>query len=442
MADAAPGDGASPNDWNPGSVLAIMEGDAVNVSVISVGGEVLVTVSVSGRASVWELKRLIESHGLGRSVTATGMTLLQGPQVLEDAVSFRDVGVVDGAMLTVILASKYNLLVAMHGGDMELWNHEGKVEHTFLKDCDEVRDVAFSPDNNFVLSVEACCVKLWQVDGQDCMFMFGHDSYVTSAIFSPTGTTVLSTQRNHDTKLWSIRSGQCTRSLLPPDGILGRTIAAFTPRGPMVLNIRAGLFTMWNMETAAIEWVYHHSDLHPYERGESECFSRCGNLFFTVTLPCNAMDVWSVSGRTHYWRFEEPKAKITHVAFSPDGWRVLAVTSRGIVRVWSLGRGWASWTLHSENVSWAAFAPDGVQVVTISRFHACLWRTDCQQFRVRLPEGDVSKAFFAPDGACVLLTGSHGASMWNANGKGDCLFYVDKKDIRAIAFSHMRQKVA
>ena len=199
MADAAPCDGSSPNDLNPGSDLAEMEGDAVNVSVISLGGEVLVTVSVPGRASVWELRRLIESRGLGRSVTAIGMTLLQGPQVLEDAASLHDVGVVDGAMLTVILASKYNLLVAMDGGDMELWNHEGKVEHTFLKDRDEVRDVAFSPDNNFVRSVEACCVKLWQVDGQDCMFMFVHDSYVTSAIFSPTGTTVLSTQGSHDT---------------------------------------------------------------------------------------------------------------------------------------------------------------------------------------------------------------------------------------------------
>jgi hypothetical protein len=59
------------------------------------------------------------------------MTLLQGPQVLEDTVSLHDVGVADGTMLTVIPSSKYNLLVSIHGGDMELWNHEGKVEHTF-----------------------------------------------------------------------------------------------------------------------------------------------------------------------------------------------------------------------------------------------------------------------------------------------------------------------
>ena len=139
------------------------------------------------------------------------------------------------------------------------------------------------------------------------------------------------------------------------------------------------------------------------------------------------MDVWSISGRTHYWRFEEPKAKIKFASFSSDGWRVLAVTSRDIVRVWSLGRRSASWTFHSTDVCRAAFAPDGVQVVTISRSHACLWRTDCQQFRVRLPEGGVSEAWFTPDGASVLLTGDYGTSLWNANGEGDCLFYVQKK---------------
>jgi WD40 repeat protein len=151
------------------------------------------------------------------------------------------------------------------------------------------------------------------------------------------------------------------------------------------------------------------------------------------------MDVWDVSRHRHYWRFKEPTEEITSGSFSPDGWRVLTVSQK-IVRVWSLGFDSASWTFRNEGVvDWAAFAPDGVQVVTISCGHSYLWRTDCQQFRARLPEGDVSKAFFAPDGACVLLTGGYGTSLWNANGKGDCLFYVDKEDIRAMAFSHMRQ---
>ena len=128
MADAAPDDGSSPNDLNSGSDLAAMEGDVLNVSVTSLGGEVLVIVSVSGRASVWELKGLIQRHGLGRSAKFIGTTVLLGTQVLADAASLRDVGVVDGTMLTVILAPKYKLMVGMSWGDMELWSQEGKVE--------------------------------------------------------------------------------------------------------------------------------------------------------------------------------------------------------------------------------------------------------------------------------------------------------------------------
>ena len=238
MADAAPDDGSPPNDLNSGSGPAAIEGDALNVSVTSLGGEVLATVSVSGRASVWELKGLIHSHGLGRSAKFIETTLLLGTQVLADAASLRDVGVVDGTMLSVILAPKYKLLVVgMSGGEMELWSQECKAEHTFVGDYDGVQDVAFSPDNNFLLSVGGICVKLWQVDRRDCIFTFWHDTPVISAAFSPTGTTVLSTQWNCDTKLWGVSSGQCIRSLPPPDTILGHTVAAFTAQGPIVLHM-------------------------------------------------------------------------------------------------------------------------------------------------------------------------------------------------------------
>jgi len=441
MADAAPDDGSPPNDLNSGSGPAAIEGDALNVSVTSLGGEVLATVSVSGRASVWELKGLIHSHGLGRSAKFIETTLLLGTQVLADAASLRDVGVVDGTMLSVILAPKYKLLVhGMSGGEVELWSQEGKVEQTFVGHYDGVQDVAFSPDNNFLLSVGGICVKLWQVDRRDCIFTFWHDTPVISAAFSPTGTTVLSTQWNCDTKLWGVSSGQCIRSLPPPDTILGHTVAAFTAQGPIVLHMCDGFFTLWNMETRTTVWEYHHRDLSRHRR--SGCFSRCGDLFFTLTrpygFPCNAMDVWDVSRHRHYWRFKEPTEEITSGSFSPDGWRVLTVSQK-IVRVWSLGFDSASWAFRNEGVvDWAAFAPDGVQVVTISCGYAYLWRTDCQTFRLRLPQGGVTRALFAPDGACVLLRGNNEISLWNATVKGPRLFQSERS-IRAMASSHWRQ---
>ena len=53
MPDSVMGADSFSNDWDPRRDLAVMDGDALNVSVMSLGGEVLVTVIVSCRRSVW-----------------------------------------------------------------------------------------------------------------------------------------------------------------------------------------------------------------------------------------------------------------------------------------------------------------------------------------------------------------------------------------------------
>ena len=60
MPDSATGAESCSKDWDPRRDLAVMDGDALNVSVMSLGGEVLVTVMVPRRNSIWELKGLIE----------------------------------------------------------------------------------------------------------------------------------------------------------------------------------------------------------------------------------------------------------------------------------------------------------------------------------------------------------------------------------------------
>ena len=67
--DSVTGANSCSNDWDSRRDIAVMDGDALNVSVMSLGGEVLVIVIVSRRSSVWELKGLIEKRipggGLG-----------------------------------------------------------------------------------------------------------------------------------------------------------------------------------------------------------------------------------------------------------------------------------------------------------------------------------------------------------------------------------------
>ena len=52
MPDSVTGADSFSNDWDPRRDLAVMDGDALNVSVMSLGGEALVTVIVSRRSSM------------------------------------------------------------------------------------------------------------------------------------------------------------------------------------------------------------------------------------------------------------------------------------------------------------------------------------------------------------------------------------------------------
>ena len=75
------------------------------------------------------------------------MTLVLGPQVLADAESLHDVGVVHGTMLTIVTSCRYKLLVSLLDWCMELWSQEGKFEGHFWRTISDtmVRTAECSP---------------------------------------------------------------------------------------------------------------------------------------------------------------------------------------------------------------------------------------------------------------------------------------------------------
>ena len=289
MPDSVMGADSFSNDWDPRRDLAVMDGDALNVSVMSLGGEVLVTVIVSRRSSIWELKGLIEKSIPGRHMKAAWMTLMLGPQVLANAVSLHDAGVVDGAMLCIIYAAIYKLFVCTTTEGLELWNEEGKREGMFLDPSwDNIGGAEFSPDGTFVLTIHERFALLWRVDTLErCPFNFNHIGDLVSAAFSPTGTTVLSAcQRNH-VKLWSVSSGQCVNRL--EIGDTGDLITAFTADGGVALHTHDGRIALWNVETGDRVWQYHVDCISGTE-SKGFLHAAIGSLQSTVaarvTCPC------------------------------------------------------------------------------------------------------------------------------------------------------------
>ena len=167
--------------------------NGLHVSVIwSLSGEVLATVLVSGRSSVWDLKCLIEKCIIPLRIVATRITVMLGLQVLADADTLDDAGIVEGTTLSITAGSPYKILLCREG-TAEMWNDGGRFERTFLGHTSEIRTVEFSPDDTFVITSSSdCTAKLWQADVVECILTFrGHTTPVTSAVFNITGTEVL-----------------------------------------------------------------------------------------------------------------------------------------------------------------------------------------------------------------------------------------------------------
>jgi len=409
-----------------------------------------VTVLVSGRSSVWELKALIERSILGRCIKAKWMTLMLGPVVLTDTLALHDAGIVDGAVLSTIIAPKYKLLVGTHPGTIELWNEQGKLEGTFLTPtCHQVNAELFpadmwppetwpvdiSPGNTLVLSRNWDAAFLWRVDTKKRLFCFSHGDFLVSVAANWTSGTVLTVCTDHEVVLWSIGSGKCIRSVQL--GLDGNITVAITDRGILVLHTCLDRFALWNLEESRDPvWGCPYRCTLDVDLG----FSACGNWFYTIggygKGLAHVVDVWGVSRRSHYRQLKDPTGSIGDASISSDGWHVLTMSPHYAVRVWSLGHDWALYTLHHQNrIDDFAFSPDGAQVVTISRGDAWLWIVDGKTRGRHFPLSQVARAHFAPDGKCMLVSQLHGIAMWSAFGAELCWADVEKH-VTHVVFSH------
>ena len=424
-------------------------GEALNVSVMSPCGDLLVAVVVSGRGLVWELKALIERSVRGQHMKAASMVLMLGTQVLEDAASIHEAGITHGSELTI--APKYKLLVRTSQGNIDLLSQEGMCEATILAGPNDVFEAVFSPDNTLIATMDAVSVKLWRVCAGECLFVFTGHGPLISVAFSPTGTMLMIVAQTNEAKLWCTNSGECISALQVSR--LGRIITAFTTDAALVLHMYDGRIALWNMRTASRVWEYPlNCQLYgPCSAG----FSSCGDWFFTISdtgkVPTNGVDVWRVSGCARYRHIHGPASagKIKAASFSPDGWRMVTITIRNVITVWGLGSDWAGSTFCPQGrLSCCGFLPDGVQVLTIAGSEVSLWsvdgkvpeRTSVKKDLFAVPAGFrpqrlMTKPYFTWDGKYMFINNGGGLEMWNVGSMARSCRLSDQ-DLEVLALSN------
>ena len=274
----------------------------------------------------------------------------------------------------MVEVSATNAPTSIFLGEVQVWDSsDGRAVGAPLRHADAVRDAAFSPDGQrLVTACDDGAARIWDLrTGKVTVPPLKHDGQVRCATFSPDGRLVVTASEDHTARLWDARTGAAAGP--PMRHAKGVLCAAFSPDGRRVVTA--------SRDQSARLW----------ETGTGQ----------EVGAPL------------------QHESEVRHTEFSPDGRWVVTSGSEPVIRVWDAEAGGLRAVLaHNSSGTFATFSPDGRRLLSVGRDHvARVW--DLRPLSLtglRLPHpAAVVRAEFSGDGRRVLTdSASETARLWDA----------------------------
>jgi len=201
---------------------------------------------------------------------------------------------------------------------VNLWNPiTGERVETF-KASEDIRALAFSPDDKTLAVAAGSTVELWDVARRNVAQRLPHEKPLFSLAFAPDGRRLATAGESHVLTIWDMATGRPDRTMKGHAG--------------------------------AIYSVAYASD---------------GRMLASASHD-QTLKFWSVVKGEFALTLVAPASPLTEVAVSPDGAKLATGTQDGVIQVWRANTHQLVWTLegHSGPVSSLAFAPDGETLVS------------------------------------------------------------------------------
>jgi WD40 repeat protein/Flp pilus assembly protein TadD len=307
------------------------------------------------------------------------------------------------------------LVTASEDHTARIWDATtGKPLTEPLSHKEQVFQASFSPDGRRVVTASGDqTARVWDGTTGRLLATCGHNAGVQQASFSPDGGRVVTVSEDQQVRVWEASTGEPVTPPLRHSAPV--RLASFTSDGGRVVTVSdGGTVRVWDVipggpQTRSLKgsgWCF---------RG---AFSPDGRRL--VTVNGQTARVWDVAtGRPITPPLAHDSQDVTQAAFSPDGGRVVTTGYDGMARVWKVDGGEPALPplKHPGCVWQASFSPDGRRLVTASADRtARLWDAATgKPLTAPLKHGqEVWQASFTPDGRHVITVGDDGARVWAA----------------------------
>ncbi|MCK6560111.1 AAA family ATPase [bacterium] len=233
-----------------------------------------------------------------------------------------------------------------------------------------------------------------------------HGSEVTTAVFSPDGSQILTTCRDDTARLWSA-AGEL-RAKFPHEYEVNAAI--FSPEGNEILTA--------SDDATARLWLVNGDSVRTYQHANNVNtirFSRDGTRILTA-CDDDSVRLWSKSGGL-ITAFRHQGAVLSAVFSNDENW-ILSTSSDNTARRWSINDGTAITFQHRGPVYTAVNSPDDKFVLTVSDDDtARLWSASGNLQKRFQHDGSVRSALFLANDDAILTASDDGtARIWSING--------------------------
>lgn len=304
--------------------------------------------------------------------------------------------------------------------DVKVWNTAAWTSVT-LTPGSQIYQASVSPEGQRIATAgEDGLVRIWNATTGAAIQALRHGRRARQAIFSPDGRTLASAGQaggQHEVAVWDLATGM--KSFTLPHGDSYLTSIQFSPDGTRLLTIGSEDMRVWDLTQRR---EVPELRLPNVDRAT---FDPAGTRLAVVERRTDVVVLDARTGRRLFPAIRPDNFRVADLAFTSGGKGLAIATEGGVVRIWSVDTGQPATPPFSlargETVRHIATGADGNYLATAADDgNARVWdvRTSQPLTPPLLHPGGLSYAAFSPNGLRLVTVGGDAVQMWDLSPDG------------------------